>query len=307
MSLLEGQALRTIKGLAVTEENYQAAIDILRERFGNTQQIISAHMDELLKLQTCSGEKSSQLRYIHDKVSVNVRGLESLGVHSEQFGSLLIPVIMSKLPADVRLQIARGTQNDVWVIRDLLAMIQREVEARELSERVKTNNEVRKPSPMSRASSSTTSLTAQGTQAKSSFAIKCAYCSGSHYSASCESITTLGERKDILRRSGRCFVCLQFGHRGNQCSKKCRQCNGRHHQSICEKRSSGPREPSIEHESQQAENTSAKMATSTEDHVIVANQTVAAAGNSRGIRARYFSKQRRPKLGHRMNRFQFAS
>jgi hypothetical protein len=87
MSLLEGQALRAINGLAVTEENYQAAIDILRERFGNTQQLISAHMDELLKLQTCSGEKSSQLRYIYDKVSVNLRGLESLGVHSEQYGS----------------------------------------------------------------------------------------------------------------------------------------------------------------------------------------------------------------------------
>ena len=36
MSLLEGQALRAIKGLAVTEENYQAALDILHERFGNT-------------------------------------------------------------------------------------------------------------------------------------------------------------------------------------------------------------------------------------------------------------------------------
>ena len=98
MSLLEGQALRAIKGLAVTEENYQAALDILRERFGNTQQIISAHMDELLKLQPCNSEKSSQLRYIYDKVSVNVRGLEALGVHSEQYGSLLIPIIMSKLP-----------------------------------------------------------------------------------------------------------------------------------------------------------------------------------------------------------------
>jgi hypothetical protein len=92
-------------------------------------------------------------------VSVNVRGLESLGGHSEQYGSLLIPEIMSKLPVDFRLQIAQGTQNDLWVISDLLAMIQREVEARELSEHVKTNNEVRKPSPMSRAISSTTSLT----------------------------------------------------------------------------------------------------------------------------------------------------
>ena len=39
-SLLEGQALRAIiKGLAIIESNYTAAIDILHERFGKTQQI----------------------------------------------------------------------------------------------------------------------------------------------------------------------------------------------------------------------------------------------------------------------------
>ena len=79
VSLLEGSALRSIKGLAITDENYQAALDILQERFGNSQQIISAHMDELLKLQPCSSEKSSQLRYMYDKVSVNVRGSRSNG------------------------------------------------------------------------------------------------------------------------------------------------------------------------------------------------------------------------------------
>ena len=59
-SLLEGQALQAIKGLAITESNYTAAIDILRECFGKTQQIIAAHMDELLKISTCDGDKSKQ-------------------------------------------------------------------------------------------------------------------------------------------------------------------------------------------------------------------------------------------------------
>ena len=54
VSLLEGAALCSIKELAITEENYPAALDVLHERFGNSQQIISAHMDELLKLQPCN-------------------------------------------------------------------------------------------------------------------------------------------------------------------------------------------------------------------------------------------------------------
>ena len=160
------------KGLAITEENYQAALDILQERFGNSQQIISAHMDELFKLQPCTSEKSNQLRYMYDKVSVNVRGLEAMGIHGEQYGSLLIPVIMCKLPIDVRLQIARNIKKDVWVIKDLLELIRKEVEARELSEHVKVTNEVkRSPNTNAKNVGSISSLVAQGGQDKGSVMI----------------------------------------------------------------------------------------------------------------------------------------
>ena len=49
-SLLEGHASRAIQGLSLTEANYESAIKILNERFGRKQQIISAHMHELLKI-----------------------------------------------------------------------------------------------------------------------------------------------------------------------------------------------------------------------------------------------------------------
>ena len=59
-------------------------------------------MDELLKIPACNGDKPSQLRFVYDKVSIHVRGLEALGVNSSQYESLLIPVIMAKLPPEVR-------------------------------------------------------------------------------------------------------------------------------------------------------------------------------------------------------------
>ena len=95
--MLEGSALLVIKGLALTEENYKVAIDILKQRYGNTQVVISAHMDEMLKLPDCSTGKVRDLRRVYDKINVNVRGLEALGVKSEQYGSLFIPIIMSKM------------------------------------------------------------------------------------------------------------------------------------------------------------------------------------------------------------------
>ena len=94
-SLLEVPGRHAIQGLTITEDNYKSAVEILHLRFGRAQQVIAAHMDELLKLPTCSGSKASSLRLIYDMVSVNVRGLEALGVKADQYGSLLIPVIMS--------------------------------------------------------------------------------------------------------------------------------------------------------------------------------------------------------------------
>ena len=50
-SLLDGPALNSITGLLLTELNYKEAIEILTDRFGNKQIIISSHMEALLKLQ----------------------------------------------------------------------------------------------------------------------------------------------------------------------------------------------------------------------------------------------------------------
>ena len=116
-AVLEGTAAWSIQGLALTEANYKAATQILKSRFGSTQQVISAHMEDLLKLPACHGDKTSQLRLVYDKIWVNVRGLEALGVDADQYGSFLIPIIMAKLPADVRLQVARITNKDVWKIK----------------------------------------------------------------------------------------------------------------------------------------------------------------------------------------------
>ena len=76
-SLLEGPAARSIHGLPLTETNYKTAVGILKDRFSQPQQIISANMDELLKLPGCYDDRANILRFFYDKVIVYVRGLQS--------------------------------------------------------------------------------------------------------------------------------------------------------------------------------------------------------------------------------------
>ena len=60
-SLLEGPALSTITGLALTNNNYNIAINLLRERYDNKQLLISSHMRTLLSLERVTNIQIYQL------------------------------------------------------------------------------------------------------------------------------------------------------------------------------------------------------------------------------------------------------
>ena len=61
--------------------NYQEAVDVLNQRFGNKQQIINSHMDSLLQLPAVTSLHDVQsIRQLYNKVESHIRGLKSLGV-----------------------------------------------------------------------------------------------------------------------------------------------------------------------------------------------------------------------------------
>lgn len=47
---LTGQAAKAVAGLMLTDENYDNAIELLQNRFGRKDVVISAHMSKLLNL-----------------------------------------------------------------------------------------------------------------------------------------------------------------------------------------------------------------------------------------------------------------
>ena len=171
-SLVEGPAARSIKGLTLTKANYESAVDLLKQRYGKPQEIIAAHMDELLKIPNCTTDKPQMLRLVYDQLNVHIRGLAALSVNPEQYSSLLIPMIISKLPGDVQLRIARGMKDEVWKIGDLLGVIKQEVEAREACEGTKL-----KPHLRPNTTPNTNHPTA-GTFVTNGVGIQCVYCKG---------------------------------------------------------------------------------------------------------------------------------
>ena len=105
-SLLEGATALSIQGLSLTADNYDSAIELLKDRLGNTQLIIATHMEELFKLPACTGKRAQPLRWLYDKMMVHIRELQSLGVETTHYGRVLIYVLMSKLPELVSPRVA---------------------------------------------------------------------------------------------------------------------------------------------------------------------------------------------------------
>ena len=131
-SLLERSAAEAISELSHGASNYEEAIDILKARFGNKQQIVNRHMEILLNLDSVTSHYHVRsLRQLHDTVESNVRSLKSLGVSRESYGGLQSSILMNKLPQEFRLAITREMGDDDWQLDQLLDIFKRELEAGE--------------------------------------------------------------------------------------------------------------------------------------------------------------------------------
>ena len=68
-SCVTGVVESAITGLPLTEDNYETAIDILRDRFGKPELLISNHMDALVKLPIVSSvHETKKLLDLYDKI-----------------------------------------------------------------------------------------------------------------------------------------------------------------------------------------------------------------------------------------------
>ena len=115
---LHGSAAQCIEGFALTNANYATAVNLLRERFGQTHKIIHALMKSIMDLPKPTSNLYS-LRDFGDKLEAYIRGLESLGQTGDMYGALLVPVILDKLPSDIRMNIVRASGTDNIILEEL--------------------------------------------------------------------------------------------------------------------------------------------------------------------------------------------
>ena len=129
---LQGDAARVIAGLPLTEDNYDDAMELLSERYGQPHKIEEAHIKALSEIGSPSNTLSS-LQLFYDTIQAHLRGLAALGKTEESFATMLIPAILSKLPVDVRRNLARDHGNKAWTMTEVKEAILKEISVLECS------------------------------------------------------------------------------------------------------------------------------------------------------------------------------
>ena len=106
--LARNKAREDVSGISLTDANYVEAVSILKKRFGGTQQIISKHMEALPQVEAVlSSQNVKALQYFFHTISSHIRSQESLLMWEETYGNLLCPVLVKKIPPDLRLILSR--------------------------------------------------------------------------------------------------------------------------------------------------------------------------------------------------------
>ena len=101
-SLLKGEAASLVAGFELSNENYKVAKDLLVDRYGSEKRRQRAHIRKLLDLDCANARDSTSLRSFVDSVHKHLRGLESLGMKSDDFKALLCELLVDKVPDRVK-------------------------------------------------------------------------------------------------------------------------------------------------------------------------------------------------------------
>lgn len=97
-------ALQTKDRFSLSYANYQEAICLLTKHYGQTHKITNTLMQAFVNMPAPENNVFS-LWYFNNKVETYIRSLEALGILTDTFGALLIPIILKKLPLDVKMNL----------------------------------------------------------------------------------------------------------------------------------------------------------------------------------------------------------
>ena len=221
-----GDAARVIAGFHLTNSSYDYSIALLKEPFGQTYKQAEAHMQALIDSPNPNNTHSSLCEF-YDTTEWHIRSLATLGKPKELYGSLLVPILIGKLPPKTKQNLIRAHGRNEWTITELQAAVLNELYVLEMGSQAEPHTDPPLPTAAFHTGAKKPTTGAKGKP-------QCLFCKGSHSPPLCDVVKDSKRSSDIVRKESLCFNCLGH-HKISSCKSKnrCCNCQRRHHTNLC--------------------------------------------------------------------------
>ena len=209
--------------------SYSKAIECLKACFGREELLLEFYVREFLKLTLVMNSKGGRvtLSSLYGRTETQLRVLETLGVATDKYATMLFPLVESCLLEEVLRAWQRYSSTSLvqWDgqtrLDSLMSFLKNEVESKEritmAIQGFSLGNNIRgiKLQKMESSSSNKNVVpTTAGLVICKPRKMACVFHLGAHSSDACFKAQkmSLEEKRDIANRKGCCFACLQTAH-----------------------------------------------------------------------------------------------
>nr|CAI5818359.1 unnamed protein product [Callosobruchus analis] len=214
---VRGDAAQLINSLEMTNANYPKAWDILQERYANKKLIVHCHIKNIFELMPIKFESYTHLRSLLDTFNKNLRTLAALEQPTEQWNTLLVYIVSSKLDTNTKKEWEKCTAEiDFPTVNQLTDFLSKRCNLLETidnrNKQTKTNN---KEKVLTHISTTT----------------YCAFCKGNHLNFDCDKIKNMvrSELHAEVKKHRLCLNYLRPFHSHDKCkSPGCKHCGRKH-------------------------------------------------------------------------------
>lgn len=254
-STLNGEALELVSHLAVTDQNYPTAQELLEKRYANIRRLADTHVAQILALPHIYGVATLR-RDLVNPVMVALNALRRLGLPVDEWSFMLLHIVLSRLPTDLKLRFEykHGGDSATQLPRfaDLVSFLEEEC-------RLVDNAGIEGPSgPSAGPPREQRRVAARPPKpgvveprrpplryATAHAPPRCVYCTDDgHLVAACPRFLhkRVKDRRGIANDRRWCYSCLgQHLQRDCPRPEPCSQCQGKHHLVLCANQNGGNR------------------------------------------------------------------
>ena len=219
---LKGEPERLLKQHNINDANYNAVWKMLTESFEHKNKILERHFAGIFNIPLLQRESPRELSELVNTVQLHLSALKSLGQPVDQWSSMLVYIVVSKLDKTTRKDWKKTQRgNIVSKYNDLIEFLREAVLSAD--DWCPVNNIGKGGNQNSQKRSNCFVATTT----------KCLFCENSHKTLDCQQFKEWSpeERHDAAVKSSLCLNCLRPDHTLDDCASKytCRVCKKKHH------------------------------------------------------------------------------